>query len=380
MARRPAWSALVAVGAVALACACTGRSGAASDEPEPGSAGDEAALVLSDSEQHAIGLTVDDVTEEALPAVHTRFGRVLARTGDEAVLVAPVTVRIIGITSAPIGTAVAEDTVLITAVPIVGAADSVALASAAAELSGQLRTAEEELTLRQATLERVRALSTTAVVSSQAVDEAATSVDTTQSQVDALRRATSIRARGGRTLALLAPRAGTLVAVDAVLGSVVQPGDVLARVVAAGARWVDIEVPTDEPTGTSYEIERDGEWAPATLLARGGTALGLVRRDRLTVDSTVDLVPGAEVTVRVAGERIVGPVVPETALVPLSDGEAVYVEREPGTYEARPVRVAARFGGRARIADGLREHERVVTRGAMALSGQALRALLGDAD
>lgn len=373
-------SAVAAVVAALVASACGSAHDASPPEGASESAHDDGALVLSDAEQHAIGLTVDEVTEEALPAVHTRFGRVLAHSGDEAVLVAPVTARIIGITSAPLGTAVAEDTVLVTAVPIVGAADSVALASAAAELSGQLRTAEEELTLRQATLTRARSLSTTAVVSPQAVDEAATSVETTQAQVDALRRATSIRARGGRTLTLLAPRAGVLVAIDAVLGSVVQPGDVLARVVASGARWVDIEVPTDEAIGTSYEVERGGEWAPATLVARGGTALGLVRHDRLAVDATLDLVPGAEVTVRVAGESTAGPVVSETALVPLSDGEAVYVEREPGTYEARGVRVAARFGGRARIADGLRAHERVVTHGAMALSGQALRALLGDAD
>ena len=336
--------------------------------------------MLSEEAQRAIGLVVVDVADATLPDVHVRFGHVIARPGDEAVLVAPVTVRIVAVTALPLGTEVAEDSVLVTAVPVLGAADGVALASAAAELTGQLRSAEEELTLRLATLERARALSTTAVVSPQAVQEAETTVETTQAQVDALRRATSIRARGGRTLTLLAPRAGALVAIEAVVGAVVQPGEVLARVIATGSRFVDVEVPTSESTGAAYEIDLGERWAPATLIARGGTALGLVRHDRLLIDWTVELTPGAEVSVRVADSSVVGPVVPEAALVPLADGEAVYVERDPGTYEVRPVRVAARFGGRARIAEGLRATERVVTVGAMALSGQALRALLGDAD
>src|SRR5207237_330793 len=140
---------------------------------------------------------------------------------------------------------------------------------AAAELAGQLRSAEEELTLRRATLERARALSTTAVVSPQAVQEAETTVETTQAQVDALRRASSIRARGGRALTLLAPRAGTLVALDVVCGAIVQPGEVLARVIASGPRLVDVEVPTADPTGSSYEVAQGIDWLPATLVARG---------------------------------------------------------------------------------------------------------------
>jgi hypothetical protein len=61
-------------------------------------------------------------------------------------------------------------------------------------------------------------------------------------------------------------------------------------------------------------------------------------------------------------------------------GDVVYVEERPGRFAARVVEVAARLGGRVRLATGLGPGERVVVRGAAALRGEALRGSLGDAE
>ena len=48
----------------------------------------------------------------------------------------------------------------------------------------------------------------------------------------------------------------------------------------------------------------------------------------------------------------------------------------PGVFAARAVRVAARYGGKMRLASGLTPGDRVVTQGAMALQGERMRAQL----
>jgi multidrug efflux pump subunit AcrA (membrane-fusion protein) len=76
----------------------------------------------------------------------------------------------------------------------------------------------------------------------------------------------------------------------------------------------------------------------------------------------------AEIEVRRAGHALS---VPSSALVGRGGGQAVFVV-EGGRVHLRPVRIAANGDDRAAIASGLRDGERVVSRGAERLrDGQA---------
>ncbi|TAK34702.1 MAG: HlyD family efflux transporter periplasmic adaptor subunit, partial [Lysobacteraceae bacterium] len=295
-------------------------------------------------------------------------------------LVAPVSARITSVASIAIGSDVASGATLVEVTPVLAAGETVSLNVQTAELEGQLRGAERELALREATAARARELSASVIISTQAREEAETAVETTRARVEALRRARAMQLSGGASqLSLRAPIAGRLVALDVSLGAVVRPGDVLARVLRGGSRWIDVSVSPDDPVGASYEVQVSGGWIPARLVTRGSfVGPEGTRRDRLEVDAgqAAALLPGATISVRVGVGESSGILLPESALVPGVGGDVVYVETAPGTFAPHAVRVAARFGGRARLASGLTAGTRVVTQGAMSLRGESLRSEL----
>jgi RND family efflux transporter MFP subunit len=339
---------------------------------------------LTEAEAKALDLRIETTTEGVLPNAHVRLGRVLARPGDEALLVAPVSAKVSSVSALPIGSDVGAGESLVQVTPVLNAGESVSLSVQTAELEGQLRVGEHELALEEAAAARARQLSSSAIVSTQAREEAETKAEAARARVEALRRARSVQLAGGATeLGLKAPIGGRLVSLDVYLGAVVHPGDVLARVLKKGPRWIDLSVSPDEPAGSGYEVQAGGTWVSARLVAQGGVVdTDGTRRDRLEAEASqaVALLPGATVSVRVALGEIRGVLVPETSLVPGVGGDLVYVESTPGVFAPRSVRVAARFGGRARLAAGLAPGLRIVTQGAMALRGVSLRMELGHSE
>lgn len=335
---------------------------------------------LSDADRAALGLRVERAVEGVLPDARLRLGRVLARPGDEALLVAPVAARVAAVPPVAIGSEVTAGTTLVEVTPVLDAGETVSLKVQTADVEGQLRAAERELAQKEAAAARARELSTSAIVSTQALEEAETAAAMTRARVEALRRARAVQLSGGTSRApLKAPIAGRLASLDVALGAVVEPGDVLARVLRTGARWIDIAVSPDDPVGAAYEVQAGRDWVAARLVARG-SVVGVdgSRRDRLEVGAAqaAALLPGSTVSVRVGVGTSQGVLVPEGALVPGVGADVVYVETAPGTYAPRSVRVAARFGGRARLATGIAAGTRVVTEGAMSLRGENLRSEL----
>ena len=68
-------------------------------------------------------------------------------------------------------------------------------------------------------------------------------------------------------------------------------------------------------------------------------------------------------------------VVPKTALQNLDDRTVVFVQRDNGAFEPRPVVVFAERGDRAELVDGLRPGERVATSGSFLLKSAQMPAL-----
>lgn len=337
-------------------------------------------LRLTDADRRALGLAVTEAVAEDLPDVTLRFGRVRARWGDEALVVAPVSGRITSAPTATLGAPVAAGATVVQITPTLATAERISMDVQGAQFQGQIEATARELATREAEAVRARELARGAIVSAERLQQAELAVATTRARLQGLERSRGAQTQGEHAaVALRAPAGGALVALDASLGALVHAGDVVARILRPGPRWVDVATSADDPTGDGYEVAAGPAWVPAHLLARGAVVEDDgTRRDRLVVEATeaVPLLPGATVPVRVARGAPRGTVVLEAALVPDVGGDVVYVEVRPNLFAVRAVEVAARFRGRARLAAGLRAGERVVTVGAMALRGESLRGAL----
>ncbi len=337
----------------------------------------DGSLRLSEADRQALGLRVEAAAEASLATSSLRFGRAQARSGEEAFVVAPVAGRIARAPFVQLGAIVAADARLVELVPLLGAAERVSLGVQAADIAGQLNATQRELNAREADAARAKEL-VGSVVSEAALQQAETAVAVTRAKLEALERAQEVSVDGGG-VTLRSSVAGTLVALDAPVGVVVPAGAVLARILKAGPRWIDLGVPADDVTGAQYEVKIGETWVAARLISRGAVvADDGARHDRLEVagDVSVGLLPGASVAVRVAGEASRGIVISERALVP---GDVVFVEASPGRFTDRVVRVVARFGGRARV-EGLQTGDLIVTEGAMSLRGESLKSQMQQGD
>jgi biotin carboxyl carrier protein len=334
-------------------------------------------IKLTDADRTALDLATARATEDELPEVAVRFGRVRATLGGEILVVSPVAGRISRAPPVQLGASVKPAAALLDIVPVLSASDRISVNVRGAELRGQIESARRELATQEAALDRARALASSKIVSEAKLQEVETSVETTRARLDALQRAAHVQSTGeGAPVTLRAPSSGTVATLNASLGAVVQQGDVLVRILRPGPRWVDVSVAPSEPVGQRYEVAVGATWLPARLIAAGALAeTEGSRRDRLQVDgpAAAQLVPGQTVAVRVARGVARGIVLPAAAIVPGVETDLVFVETSAGKYAPRPVQVAARFGGRVRLVSGVRAGEDVVIRGAMSLQGESRR-------
>ena len=366
--------------AAMLLCACAGRD----DEDEHARAPARTrrgAVVLDDLARKALDLEIAPAVESDLPDVRVRYGRAIARPGDERAISSPIAGRITSATTTIIGEPIGDGTVIAVLTPQLTAPERAALGVQAADLRGQAEQAQQELLLRRQELTRAQDLAKDGIVSQAKLQEAETAVATAEAKLRALEAGRAAQAgAAGAPVTIKAPVAGTLVASDAVVGAVVEPGHVLARVLRAGPRRIEVAMGAGEATGAAYEVEVGAQWAPARLVAQGTIAGEAGRHDVLELDGTVAPAIGATVAVRVASGGTRGVIVPETAIVPSASGALVFVERPDGALAPTPIVIAARFGGRARIASGLAPGAHVVVRGVAALRGELARSSLGGDD
>lgn len=335
---------------------------------------DHGHIVLSAADRTALDLHVAPAREAELPDARTRFGTVSGTADTEAWVVAPVDGRL-GTATVAFGSTVAPGAALVTVVPNVAGGDVVG----ATGLGDAMDAARAEAVAADAALARAEKLAPGGFVSTGQLEEdraAAASAHSRVSGLDRARRAWTTGEAGA--LVLRAPIGGRVSDIAAASGGAIHAGDVVARVIGPGARTVDLAVPPDDPIGTSYEVVGTDRVDPAWLVGTG-SAVGSdgSRHDRLRVDA--DLLPGSAVVVRVAVGTSRGVVVPVGAVARAATGDLVFVETTPGAFAARPVDVLATFGGESRVS-GVTAGEIVVTDGAMALLGEALRGQLQRGD
>jgi cobalt-zinc-cadmium efflux system membrane fusion protein len=355
------------------------REAAAMKAATPNRVQPDGSIRLTDAERGALGLTVEAAPDGELPNATLRFGRIVSPPPNEAQVVSPVTGRITSPPRVQLGASVAAAAVLLEVQPTLDVADRISVGTQAAQRLGDIDAAQRELAKADAEAARARELSPQ-VVSAAQLQQAETAAGTARAKLEGLQaaRAAETTART-QPVPVNAPIAGTIAELTATVGSLVNRGDVLARIVKAGALWVDLSVPPDDPAGDRYELVTPAATVQARLLSRGRlTDANGTRTDRLAIEgpAVLSLNPGATVSVRVGHGTTRGIVIPESAIVPTVDGDTVFVETSASVFVARPVRVDTRFGDRVRVASGLQAGERVVVRGGMALQGELLRAQL----
>jgi len=181
---------------------------------------------------------------------------------------------------------------------------------------------------------------------------------------------------------LLAPQAGTVIHDDFIVGELVEPGRVLFEISDESVLWVEARLTPDEAAKVAVN-------AQATVLVGDQAVTGRVVQVHHVLDESTRtlavrievpnpddrLHPGLFVEARMAsGPRVQSLVVPEDAVLRSPDGDwQVFVEHEPGTFEAREVEVLRTTAGQA-VIEGVAPGTRVVTRGAFFLQSELAKS------
>lgn len=339
-------------------------------------------IVLDDKSRAAIDLAIAPATEADLPDVRIRYGKVIPRPGDELVVASPMVGRVTQVATLAVGERITASAEIAQIRPMLNATERASLGVQTAEIGAQLAQARQDVTLREAELARAKDLARDGIVSQAKLQEAEAAAATARARLQAAAQGREAHAgAAGRVVTLTAPAEGILVSLDAMVGGAVDLGQTVARILRAGPRRIDLAVSATDPTASAYEAQIGDAWVPARLVSRA-TTIGDDgnRHDILELDASAEPLLGTVMAVRLATSPARGPVIADSAILPSAGGDIVYVELEHGTFEARLVRIAARFGGRVRLTAGVNAGESVVVRGASALRGEALRSSLGGAE
>jgi RND family efflux transporter MFP subunit len=185
---------------------------------------------------------------------------------------------------------------------------------------------------------------------------------------------------------LTSPIDGVVVRRDAVLGRFLQPDEKAFAVADPSRLWATVEVyEYDLPyfhVGSEVEISIDAmpgvvvKGKVAVIEPQIGSASRAVRA-RIAVDNSQGLLrPGFFVRASVAIPNALGKnrsLVAPGAVQPIGDEDVVFVERSPGLFEVRPVRIARRTPQVIEIAEGLSNGERIAVEGGFLLRGEVTK-------
>ena len=313
-------------------------------------------------------------------AVHESIrvpGRLEARPGGAADVVAPIDGRLTRVVDVTLGATVSRDQELARLLPPPSApADLPQLQRARAE-------AQSGLALSTRDRERAERLTTAGAAPGKRLDEARATEEQAKARLAAaeasLAQYNSARA-GGATDAeglfvVRAPVGGVIARREAATGANVTAGTVLFRVVDASQVHVVGQVPEAEAArarlARAAEIELTGQPGriPAGRLVNVGKVLDPQSRTlpiTFAFDNRTARLPvGQAVSLHLLMDTTAPrPAVPATALVDDAGRPIVFVQREGETFERRAVTLGPRAGDLVQITEGVKPGDRVVTKGA----------------
>jgi cobalt-zinc-cadmium efflux system membrane fusion protein len=247
-------------------------------------------------------------------------------------------------------------------------------------------------------LDRENRLLAGGATSDRAVLVASTEQATAQAQLRAAEDRLSTLGLGasatGQSVALVAPIAGTVLQVNARMGQPVGPTDTLVVVGETEQVWLGVDV-----------YERDvgkvhvGDDVRVTSIAFPGRVFegkvdqlgSVIDGDRDVLDARMvlpnqdgALKPGMPASARILaaaeGDGGTALVVPRHAIQTVDGQPFVFVQREPGKYEMRPVERGSELDDDVEILRGIDAKDTIVVDGSFILKSEALKAQMGAND
>lgn len=326
-------------------------------------------------QQWQLDFATAEVAARPLREVVAAQGVLRARPDGEAQLTAPTAGRIQPAGRFPrLGQTVRRGELLAYLVPRLGGSTDIASLEAAA--------AKAQVESDQARRERGRleALFRDEAVAERRVFEARAAELSAAAELEAARRRLGQYGGAGGGVPIRAPLAGTLADVRVAPGAFADEGALLFHIAERSHLWLELRVPESDaarlaaPAGAAFAAEGI-ETAFEIVAGRNGRLVavgGVVDAVTRTVPVVFEFDapdPRLRLGMAVRGQVFAGPprealAVPAGALLDEAGLTTVFVQTGGESFERRPLRLGVRQGDWVEVREGLRQGERVVTRGA----------------
>ncbi|WP_246395703.1 efflux RND transporter periplasmic adaptor subunit [Gluconacetobacter tumulisoli] len=331
---------------------------------------DHGRLTVADNSPLQHQLTVEAVTA-ATPRRHLEVpGTVAAEPARTVAMLAPLAGHITTLNVAP-GDHVARGQVL-----------AELLSGDMAQATTDETKARAALDLARRALARAQGVAQAGGAATRDVEAARSTLQQDQAEEDrAQARLTALGGQAGAdgVMKLVSPVDGTVASVNvAAGGNVTDLTAPLLTVEDLSEIWVVASVPEDE-----IPLVQPGQQASITLAAWPDQVLHgridaiepVLRADTRTMQARIvlpnpdgALKPNMFATVAIQATQVPGVTVPQSALLMNNDEVTVFVEVAPWTFVRRAITIIYDDGARCRVLAGLKEGERVITRGAVLLN------------
>ena len=245
------------------------------------------------------------------------------------------------------------------------------------QLSAGYAEAKNRVALAQKEYDRARRLYDSKIAALKRVEEAELALSSAKSALEPLEKAlNSIRGDSGNgRIAVRAPVSGTVVEIAAGNGKGVVAGQPILRIINTRTLWLKANLPAADAgkaalaAGATFSVTGlQDEFRPSRLVTVGDMLDPQTRT--LPVIFEVANAGGhlkvgmfANVSIR-TGEAKNAMAVPKEALVEDEGRWFLFVQTAGEAFERREVKVGAQDKGYAQVVEGLKPHERVVTKGA----------------
>jgi cobalt-zinc-cadmium efflux system membrane fusion protein len=198
------------------------------------------------------------------------------------------------------------------------------------------------------------------------------------------------RCRGPATLAIKSPISGLIVERNVVIGQRIDNATNAFRIIDLKSVWVDgqmYEKDIEKVTRGSpvvFQSPALGEAFSGTLSYVGQvidekTRTMTVRAEFANANG--NLKPNMFGELRItAGKKSTAILIPAEALVKMENTDFVFIKKEEFTFEKRPVQTGAAQNDMVAIEKGVKEGERIVTKGAFYLKAELLKGTLGEGE
>lgn len=307
-----------------------------------------------------------------LATYFSTMGELMPVSNAEATVSAPLSGIISGAKALPyIGKKVAKGEVVAYIEP------PVRLEGGMGQLTAGYAEAKNRVTLAKQEYDRAKRLYDAKIAPLKRVEEAELSLSSARSALEPLEKAlNSVKGEAGTgRIAVRAPVSGTVVEIAATNGKGVEAGQSILRIINTGTLWLKANLPAADAgkaaqaAGATFTVTGlEGEFRPSRLVTVGDMLDPQTRTLPVIFEvpnkgSRLKVGMFANVTIR-TGEAKNALVVPVEALVEDEGRWFIYIQTAGETFERREVKIGVRDKGYVQVLEGLKDHERVVSKGA----------------